>query len=58
MTENGKKAALQQITADLESYVTDHCARAAGKPSDFADEKCNDAALMLREALENLEAAG
>ncbi len=58
MTEDGKKAALQQITADLEHYVANHCARAAGKASDFADEKCNDAALMLREALENLEAAG
>lgn len=58
MTENGKKAALRQITADLESYVTDHCARAAGKASDFADEKCNDAALMLREALDNLDREG
>jgi hypothetical protein len=58
MTEDGKKAALQQITTDLEGYVADHCARSTGKASDFADEKCNDAALMLREALDNLEAAG
>ncbi len=58
MTEDGKKAALRQITADLEHYVANHCATAGGKASDFADEKCNDAALMLREALDNLEAAG
>ncbi len=54
MTEDGKKAALQQISADLERYVADHCARSTGKASDFADEKCNDAALMLQEALDKL----
>ncbi len=54
MTEDGKKAALRQITADLEHYVANHCATAGGKASDFADEKCNDAALMLREALDGL----
>ncbi len=58
MTEDGKKAALRQITADLERYVADHCATAGGKASGFADEKCNDAVLMLQEALADLERAG
>ncbi len=58
MVENGKKAELQRITGDLERYVETHCARAADEASDFADEKCNDAFLMLREALDSLERRG
>jgi hypothetical protein len=58
MTENGKKAELRRITADLEDYVANYCARPGAEASDFADEKCNDAALMLREALDNLEREG
>lgn len=58
MAENGKKAELQRITGDLERYVETHCARAAGGANDFADEKCNDAFLMLRDALGNLEQQG
>ncbi len=58
MAENGKKVELQRITGDLERYVETHCAGAAGEASDFADEKCNDAFLMLREALDDLERQG
>ncbi len=58
MAQNGKKAELQRITGDLERYVETHCARAAGEASDFADEKCNDAFLMLQEALADLDRAG
>ncbi len=58
MAENGKKVELQRITGDLERYVETHCARAAGEASDFAAEKCNDAFLMLREALDDLERQG
>lgn len=58
MVENGKKVELQRITGDLERYVETHCARAAGEASDFADEKCNDAFLMLREALDSLDRQG
>ena len=55
MAENGKKVELQRITGDLERYVETYCTRAAGEASDFADEKCNDAFLMLREALDSLD---
>ncbi len=58
MADDGKTAALQRITGDLERYVETHCARAAGEASDFADEKCNDAFLMLREALDSLDRQG
>jgi len=58
MTENGKKVELQRITGDLERFVEAYCARASGAASDFADEKCNDAFLMLREALDSLERRG
>ncbi len=54
MTEDGKKAELRRITADLEQYVASYCGATGGKASDFADEKCHDAALMLREALDGL----
>ncbi len=58
MTEDGKKAELRRITADLEQFVATYCAATGGKASDFADEKCNDAALMLREALDRLAREG
>jgi hypothetical protein len=68
MTENGKKTELRRITADLEQYVANYCGTAdgsgagsgpgGGKSSSFADEQCNDAALMLREALDGLDGAG
>ncbi len=55
MTEDGKKTELQRITADLEQYVASYCGATGGKASDFADEKCHDAALMLRDALDRLD---
>ncbi len=58
MTEDGKMAELRRITADLEQYVASYCAATGGKASNFADEKCNDAALMLREALDGLSREG
>lgn len=58
MNEDGKQAELRRISADLERFVASYCAPADGETSSFADEKCHDAALMLREALGNLEAAG
>ncbi len=54
MTEDSKQAELRRITADLEQYVASYCGATDGKASDFADEKCHDAALMLREALDGL----
>ena len=58
MTEDGKRSELRRITADLERYVASYCGATGGKASDFADEKCHDAALMLREALDGLSGAG
>jgi hypothetical protein len=58
MTDDGKKADLQRITGDLERFVETYCARSPGEASDFADEKCHDAFLMLREALDNLQHRG
>ncbi len=58
MSEASKKTELRRITADLEQFVTTYCAATGGKASDFADEKCNDAALMLREALDRLKGEG
>ncbi len=58
MAENGKTAELQRITRDLERFVETYCARSPGEASDFADEKCHDAFLMLREALDGLERRG
>jgi len=55
MNEDGKKTELRRITTDLEQYVATYCATTGGKASDFANEKCNDAALMLREALNGLD---
>ncbi len=54
MTEDGKKMELQRITSDLEQFVASYCGATGGKASDFTDEKCHDAALMLREALDRL----
>jgi len=58
MTENGKKTELRRITADLEHYVASYCGSTGGKASDFSDEKCHDAALMLRDALDRLDQEG
>ena len=58
MSEDGKEAELRRITADLEQFVASHCATVGGKASNFADEKCHDAALMLREALDGLGRTG
>ncbi len=58
MTDDGKTAELERITGDLERFVETYCARSPGKASDFADEKCHDAFLMLREALDNLQRRG
>ncbi len=58
MTEDGKKTELRRITADLEQYVASYCGPAGGKASDFSDEKCHDAALMLRDALDRLDQKG
>ena len=58
MGDDSKKAELRRITADLEQYVAAYCGSAGGKASDFADGKCNDAALMLREALNGLDRQG
>ncbi len=58
MTEDGKTSELRRITADLEQYVASYCGPTGGKASYFADEKCHDASLMLREALDGLGRAG
>jgi len=58
MTENGKKIDLRRITADLEQYVASYCGDGGDKASDFSDEKCHDAALMLRDALDRLDREG
>ena len=55
MTENGKRTELRRITADLEQYVASYCSSTGGKVSDYSDEKCHDAALMLRDALDRLD---
>ncbi len=58
MTEDGKRTELRRITVDLEQYLAAYCAVTDTKPSNFADEKCNDAALMLRDALDRLDSEG
>ncbi len=58
MSEDGKQTALRRISVDLEQYVASYCGPAGGEISNFADEKCHDAALMLREALDGLDRAG
>ncbi len=54
MADETKKKELRRITKDLEQYVANYCNLSKGEPIDFADEKCNDAALMLQEALDKL----
>ncbi len=47
---------LARITEDLEEYVKAFCPCSAdGKFTDFSGEKCNDAFLMLQEALNGLD---
>ena len=59
MSDGGKETELRRISADLEQYVASYCGQSGGdmgeKASNFADEKCHDAALMLREALDKLD---
>ena len=46
---------LARIKEDLEGYVKAFCPCSAdGKFTDFSGEKCNDAFLMLQEALNGL----
>ena len=52
MTE--RRDQLVRIAEDLEKYIQVFCPCPPGKPTDFVGEKCNDAFLMLHEALSNL----
>ena len=52
MTE--RRDQLVRIAEDLEKYIQAFCPCPPGKPTDFVGEKCNDAFLMLQEALGNL----
>ncbi len=52
MTE--RRDQLVRIAEDLEKYIQAFCPCPPGKPTDFVGEKCNDAFLMLQEALSNL----
>ena len=54
MADEAKKKELRRIAKDLEQYMVNYCSLSTEEPIDFADEKCNDAALMLREALDEL----
>jgi len=46
---------LKQIAKDLEGYLQDFCPCAEdGRYTDPSGEKCNDAFLMLQEALNDL----
>ena len=48
---------LARITDDLEAYVKAFCPCSNdGKFNDFSGEKCNDAFLMLQEAMNALDA--
>ncbi len=42
-----------RIAEDLEKYIQAFCPCPPGKPTDFVGEKCNDAFLMVHEALSN-----
>ena len=58
MTE--KHAQLSKIVEDLNQYTVAFCSKNEnenenGTGSDFASEKCNDALLMLQDALSNLK---
>ena len=47
---------LARITDDLEEYVKAFCPCSGdGKFNDFSGEKCNDAFLMLQEAMNALD---
>lgn len=47
---------LVRITQDLEEYVSNYCPRSSGGEfSDFSGEACNDALLMLQDALNKLD---
>lgn len=49
---------LARISDDLEEYVKTFCPSGDdGKPNDFSGEKCNDAFLMLQEAMSALDAS-
>jgi hypothetical protein len=50
-----KKTELTRLTRELEAFVGTYCGASTAPPNDFVDEKCNDAYLMLKEALENLK---
>ena len=52
MTE--RRDQLVRIAEDLEKYVQAFCPCPSDKATDFAGEKCNDAFLMLQEALSHL----
>ncbi len=48
---------LARISGDLEEYVKAFCPCSEdGKFNDFSGEKCNDAFLMLQEAMNALDA--
>ena len=55
MSEPEKKTELTRLTRELEAFVGTYCGASTAPPNDFVDEKCNDAYLMLKEALENLK---
>jgi hypothetical protein len=44
---------LQQITDDLKTYIDQFCSTTTGA-SDPSGEKCNDAHLMLQQALSDI----
>lgn len=52
MTE--RRDQLVRIAEDLEKYIQAFCPCPPDRPTDFVGEKCNDAFLMLQEALSNL----
>ena len=48
---------LARVTEDLENYVKTFCpCTEDGKYNDFSGEKCNDAFLMLQEAMNAIDA--
>ncbi len=53
MTE--RRAQLARIAEDLEKYIQEFCPCPPARPTDFVGEKCNDAFLMLQEALNDLK---
>ena len=57
MDMSERRDQLARITEDLEKYVKAFCPCSdSGKFNDFSGEKCNDAFLMLQEALNELGA--